>query len=385
MQLLRRVVRPGIFIGLLVCDVCLGATGIEIEDVRGDDVGAGGIVYPDRDDFAPGDLDLVSFAAEPATDGVWFEASFANPIRSPRGRVVGLGPEPVDRYARLGFYTFNLDIYIDQDGIVGSGNTATVPGRQAAVDTRYAWEKAVILTPRPTEARTLLEGYFERTLEEQKRAVEGRVSAEELAAIRASVKARVGDAFYFPSDVRVQKQTIRFFVPASYLGAGFNESWRYVVLVTGAEIEQNMHLIGKSSQGFTLMMMPVSVGRPRDRFGLQRDADGGQPPIVDLLTPEPGLQQRILSNYNIVTGQLATLPGVPSKAIKPEPGPGRTFTPSPRESDIDDLLNASPVPAQQSSGRSIAERLRNLNQLKNEGLVSDEEYKQLREKILSEI
>ena len=38
-----------------------------------------------------------------------------------------------DRIARNGFYTFNVDIYIDTDRIAGRGETSTLPGRGVAV------------------------------------------------------------------------------------------------------------------------------------------------------------------------------------------------------------------------------------------------------------
>ena len=45
--------------------------------------------------------------------------------------------------ATLGFYTFNVDIYVDTDRVPGSGRTAMLPGRKAEVDPASAWEKAI--------------------------------------------------------------------------------------------------------------------------------------------------------------------------------------------------------------------------------------------------
>ena len=98
----------------------------------------------------------------------------AQPIRSPVGRVTMIGQTPLDKIARNGFYTFNVDIYIDNDRVGGSGQTGTVPGRGVTVDRQFAWEKCIVLTPRPDAARTMLQMYFDDMLEADLRAKQGR-------------------------------------------------------------------------------------------------------------------------------------------------------------------------------------------------------------------
>ena len=44
---------------------------ISIDDPKGDDNGAGALIYPNRGDIQPGDLDLVRISAEQRDDGVW--------------------------------------------------------------------------------------------------------------------------------------------------------------------------------------------------------------------------------------------------------------------------------------------------------------------------
>ncbi len=58
--------------------------------------------------------------------------------------------------ARHGFYTLNLDVYVDRDRAEGSGRTDTLPGRNLVLAPGSAWEKALVLTPRPYEARDVL-------------------------------------------------------------------------------------------------------------------------------------------------------------------------------------------------------------------------------------
>ena len=76
----------------------------------------------------PGDLDLVRISAEQRADGIWFGVEMAQPVRSPVGRVTETGQTPIDRIARNGFYTFNVDIYIDTDRIAGLGGTSRCQG-----------------------------------------------------------------------------------------------------------------------------------------------------------------------------------------------------------------------------------------------------------------
>ena len=129
-----------------------------LSDPKGDDNGAGSIRYPlrSRKDMLPGQLDLLTFTARKEKDGTTFEAKFARPItRTDRVPIDDLGTQMTDVY-KLGFYTFNIDVYIDTDGVPGSGNTRLLPGRNAEVDPAHAWEKAVCLTPLPNEAEVLL-------------------------------------------------------------------------------------------------------------------------------------------------------------------------------------------------------------------------------------
>ena len=128
----------------------------KLEDPRGDDHGDGSLVYPLRDDFQPGDLDLLSFSARAEDGGTTFEATFARPVRSPGGRTIDIGGGNLNDVARFGFYTFNLDVYIDMDRVAGSGSTNMLPGRVAEIAPENAWERAVCLTPRPYEAQEAL-------------------------------------------------------------------------------------------------------------------------------------------------------------------------------------------------------------------------------------
>lgn len=135
----------------------------ELGDARGDDHGAGNLIYPSRTEFTPGDLDIVSFRALAVDQATRFEVTFANPIRKPtREAVDSLGTQLSD-IARFGFYTFNVDIYIDQDRQPGSGALAMMPGRKAETLLDQGWERAVVLTPSPRRPAAPSRGSWPRT------------------------------------------------------------------------------------------------------------------------------------------------------------------------------------------------------------------------------
>src|SRR5690349_228581 len=131
-------------------------TSFTITDPRGDDHGDGALVYPQRDDLRRGDLDLLALTATPDPEGTAFEATFARPIARPTSRAIDIAGTQLDAVAKLGFYTFNLEIYVDTDRAPGSGRVAMLPGRKAEIDPASAWEKLIVVTPRPFDMRSAL-------------------------------------------------------------------------------------------------------------------------------------------------------------------------------------------------------------------------------------
>ncbi len=370
--------------------------GFRLEDVRDDDHGTGSLFYPNRDDVREGDLDLLWLEAVPADGGTWFRAGFRNQIRSPSGQVTRIGQEPLERLARHDFYTFNLDIYIDMDRIDNSGNVDTMPGRGVVIDARDAWERCIVLTPRPAVAARLLEKHAERTLIDQTREAEGRLSEARSKRIRDGVKDSVADRIFFPDKIRVSGREVRFFVPDDFLGQPASRDWTYTVMVTGADAEQQARIVSFSNDGFGLMTAPLARGRHEHRFGLDSRADPETPPVVDLLSATPGAQESMLGTYDVRDGRLAMVSGV-SPAGGPT-GPPRRRAPAtsgvvaaspptaaPRPA-AEPAVRETPAPAAvPPARRSIADRLRTLNDLKDQGLITEQEYQALRRKVLSEI
>jgi len=400
-----------------------------LKDAKGDDRGGGDLVYPARPDLEPGDLDLVSLSAEMTSGGTWFTASFANPIRDPKAQKGKIGPESLDRVARLGFYTLNLDIYIDMDRKPGSGSTATVPGRGVQVDRRDAWEKAVILTPRPEIARQMMVRNAERVLEEQRRAQVGVVTGQDADNIQSTVERTVDERYFFPTNVQVNRREIRFFVPDQFLGTKANPAWSYTAFVTGADVEPNQRLLDMpfKDDSFTVLMLGAAPGRPEDRFGIRGRSDPGQPALIDVLHSDGALQSRMLMDFDVVSGRLPRLVGmVPTgrgqsvwepwqgtatavaAGVKTPPAEVKPFQPSSRDAaaalagmpilpEPAQTPGAAASAAQAGTGglvtapgagdgrKTVAQRLRELTELRQQNLITEEEYQDARRRILSGI
>jgi hypothetical protein len=357
-----------------------------IDDVRGDDSGDGSLIYPNRDDMHQGDLDLVRLSVERRSDGIWFVAEMAQPIRSPVGHVTEIGQTPLERLARNGFYTFNIDIYVDTDRVGGSGQTGTMPGRGVTIDRQFAWEKCIVLTPRPDTARTMLQMYFDNVFEADLRAKQGKVSKDDLGDLQGRSEARVNELFFFPNKVRVAGRRIEFLVPSDFLGGVPSKSWAYTVLVTGADVEQ-VGQPGQANASKTRMMtLGVKRGVNAEMWGIRSDADEATPPVIDILAPSPKTQADVLSNYDMVSGRLAAVPGVAPDGNVAATASGEEPTPQElARIDLGLTPAASAAPKATTERRTVPARLRTLNELLAEGLITKAEYDEMRRKILAEL
>jgi len=283
-----------------------------LSDPRGDDYGNGALAYPMNPDYERGDLDLLGLTAHRVAGGTQFEAEFARPIRVPVRRTIdGIGTQ-LDQVARLGFYTFNIDVYVDTDGVAGSGSTTTLPGRGVLIDPASAWEKAISLTPDPQTARGELKRIVVRD-ERRREQLEGRkgiIEDEQKSELQASVDEFV----YFPDKVRVSGNRVSFFVPDSFLGGEARKEWSYVVAVSGADIiqrfDQQNRFLSRDDPSEALVILPVTTGRPTDRFGGARENDTFMPPLVDVIVAPGQEQKAVLSNYDADADRAAVLQGV---------------------------------------------------------------------------
>lgn len=278
-------------------------TIFELNDPRGDDHGDGQYLYPDNDASDRGDLDILSLAAYDEGDGTRFEVTFARPVRKPQREAVDdLGTQLTD-LARFGFFNLNLDIYIDTDRTPGSGGVTMLPGRLADVDPSTAWEKAVILTPRPHDAQAELKRMLLKTLSEDSKRDDTDLKDDEIEALKKQIPVDVESRIFFPTQIRVLGQKISFFVPARFLGGPAKAEWAYTVASSGADLLQSYDptrslLLNKQGTK-SLFILPVSPGRWQDRIGGGRENAPNQPPLMDLIVPKGGrTQEQVLSDFS---------------------------------------------------------------------------------------
>lgn len=285
----------------------------QLSDPRGDDHGDGKYIYPDNSELNRGDLDILSLTAKQEGQGTLFEATFAKPVKVPGREIIDdLGTELVEA-ARFGFYLQNLDIYIDTDRAAGSGGLTMLPGRNAEIDPAFAWEKAIILTPRPHEAKAELKRMLVKTLNEDAQKEGSNLSDEEVEALKKQIPVDIDQRLFFPTQIRVRGQKISFFVPGIFLGGPAKPTWGYVVASSGADLLASfdlMRVLGRQNAGKALMILPVSPGRWAERFGGGRDGATNQPPLIDVIVPKGQSQEKLMADFDPRAKRPVVLPGV---------------------------------------------------------------------------
>jgi len=290
-------------LGAVLASACLsrstgGATPLfTLADPRGDDHGDGDLSYPLREDLPPGSLDLLLLVAYPEDDGTRFEATFARPIARPQAaRTVDIAGETQAQRARFGFYAFNLDLYVDTDRVPGSGRTDTLPGRNLTLAPGSAWEKVILLAPRPYDARDLLRDQWLKVAREERIRQQGSLGEAAQREVASAVERELAGRVFFPTRVRVTGATVEFFVPNDFFGGTPRLEWGYALAATGALIENKVNLsslFGKDGPP-GLMVLPIAPGDSKERFGGGRLGEPNQSPVVDLLVPEGVTQEQVL-------------------------------------------------------------------------------------------
>lgn len=390
---------------------------LTIDDPEGDDVGDGSLVYPREATLALGDLDLRGLRVFAEPGGLRFEATFGNPIRHPSTvKPSSLGSEDLSLFARRGFYSFNIDIYIDTDRVSGSGHTVTLPGRHARIHPDHAWEKAIVLTPRPELMRRQLHDALSES------APSGQIDAA--LTIDRSV--------FFATDVRVRGRTVSFAVPGEFLGPLDITAASLTTIVTAAKttIEAGLTLgkpQGSAIERLALGAQQPSAGRPEYAMGYTSD----RPPataVVDLLAPDPRQQALQLAagaqltglNRDNRMGAAMALPSAPAQrptvvpAATTESG-GSWFSRALRSvsrafggsaaapavtanAPAPTAASAPAAPAASAAAGGASRpprdaaffeeqelRLRTLKRLRDGGLISEEEYQQKRREVLDRL
>lgn len=298
-----------------------------LSDPERDDHGDGRVVYPlrSRNDLVRGHLDILSFSAWNVPDGTWFEVVFARAPQRTERRPIDDGGTILTDVAKLGFYTFNVDVYVDVDGKPGSGNTHTLPGRNVEVDPANGWERAICLTPLPEQAGTLLRRVYaeaERKDARETRTEDGRLTPEQRDAIRGEVSRQVAESVFFPTVVEIRGRAVRFFVPAPFLGGPARAEWGYVVGSSGADVAGRYDLVKLAglkpdAPMEPLFIMRVAPGRTANTFGGAWEEDPAPPALIDVLVPPGASQEELLRSGNLKAGTRPRLPAVVPARLAP--------------------------------------------------------------------
>ena len=263
------------------------------------------------------------------------------------------------------------------------------PAASVAVDRNFAWEKAIVLTPRPDIARTMMQMYFDAQFEAELRAEKGRTSKDDLKDVEGRSEKRVNDLYFFPTKVRVSGRQIEFLVPTEFLGGVPEKSWAYTVVVTGTEHRADRAVPATLGRGRPTMMTMgvargralVAVGHPRRRR--RGHAAGDRHPRARSGRAAHGARPTTTS----WPGGSPLCPGSPRTATWPWPPPAsRSPWSRPRAST---RAAGGGAPARlrprRPRSRTVPARLRTLNQLLEDGLITQDEFNELRRKILAEL
>jgi len=208
------------------------ADGVKFTDPVGDDKGPGNYTYPTDGVYTPGSFDLIEFEVT-GGDSPDFKVTVNDKLADPWGMGVG-------------FAVHNIFVFIDKDGVAGSGHTEGLPGLDVQFAPESAWEKVVILSPQPTS----------------------RVAKEAEAKAGALAKDVV-----IPRRTTGSGRTITGKVKLEDLGGGDPSKWGYQVVV-------------QSNEGFPdkndLLTRNVNEFEGQHRFGGGNDGDC-DPELMDIL------------------------------------------------------------------------------------------------------
>lgn len=261
---------------------------VDQEDPPGDSDGPGGYSPPSDGDLSGEDFDLRRFAARVDGNDVVLEVTLGARIAAP-GSTWRTNSTPIE--FTNGLYLQNIDVYVDNDLAPGSGVNVSIPGRRVSFAEGRTWEAAVVLTPQPERARSVIRAALGATAE--------RVTVAQPVSSRG--------------------RTIVARIPWARLGGRPKRAWGWSVHVSGAAWERSFAVVDqfKGTYQYDAFTLPVQTTAERWAFG------GGplgrwHPQVVDVLLP-PGVDQhQVLSGYSAAKGAFAEVPfvyGTPPPAL----------------------------------------------------------------------
>lgn len=187
------------------------------------------------------DLDLVTLSAKSSGDSTVFKATFAKPIEIPDNRVISQSGATLQSFAPNGFYTFNLDVYVNTNRSIKEFN-----GSQEGP--AFGWDKVICLNPRPHAAQMALQEEMKRLALKEVIARKGSYTSADEKEVEHRVKRQIREHIYFPTLIRVHGSTIEFTVPDSFLGQEAETGWKYAAGVTRSAVLDYINQAGNKSQ-----------------------------------------------------------------------------------------------------------------------------------------
>ncbi len=271
---------PGPWAPLLTLFACLAlaapasaAAGLRwsAPDPSGDDHGPGGYRYPIDHRLPPGSLDLRHFELWATEHELHAEACFRRrPLRVPDVHIT--------RYETEALWPQVIDIYLDTDGVAGSGERQALPGRRVRLASGFEWEAALVMAER------------------------GRMLSSWLGFVAPALAPRVHPAAGLSS----RRRCLRASWPLATVGTP-QPGWGITVLVSGARFRPTFRLGdrvlgGYSPDEFTRDVQAVAGSCSTDDEGTFECAFGGcepcgqHPRVIDALVC--GDQEASLSAYS---------------------------------------------------------------------------------------
>lgn len=129
-----------ILVGAMSLGSAVSASTLSYSDPSGDDFGPGSYTYPKNSAYTPGSFDLRKVEVKARSSKVEIKVTLGAPIEDPWD---SRSWTPSGQ----GFSLQMIQLYVDTDGKPGSGQTATLPGINAAFDARDAWDRVVVISP----------------------------------------------------------------------------------------------------------------------------------------------------------------------------------------------------------------------------------------------
>lgn len=418
---------------VFVCWSCVSfATNYSFKDPINDDFGYGEVIYPHDTTLKPGDLDLTNFEIieDLEEDGYWFEASFRSKIKHPNTVFTEINTN-LDRIIKYDFYAFNIDVYMkfnEQQPLLNGA----APGRRVVFSSSSKWQKCVLLTSRPNIAKLILSDELQKVASE-KDSYKDNYSRDKKELFEAQLDNFIEQHYFFPKKIKVKFNRISFFVPKAFFEHDISDTTEMAVLVTGADPSPRITHDLFKEYGPNVMVVPVLNGRTPGAFGGVKELGKAQPYVIDMLLPTVEAQQYLLGRfsqpadtfttiemfplakytlfkpelksvqhnesgvagvdvYNVVTSdserektenlsneELISIIDTPTSHVQDATASGG------RNASAEKPETQQSLQVQQNQTRSPLDRLRDLKQLKNEGLIDDKEYQQLRIQILNSL